>query len=92
MADERIMVLLRQRSVKCTLRKQPQELTRWWYEALNQYSLLWVRPDKDVQPVRSILTEIFTLLKLVALPNNPERKKAQIDSKWPLLLERINAI
>lgn len=90
--DDRIAVLIRQRSVKCTLRKQPAALTAWWYEAMAIYSALWTRPDKNDQPLRSILTEIFTLLKFVALPNNPERKKAQIDTKWPGLKERINVL
>lgn len=91
-ADDRLVVLLKQRSVRCTLRKQPQDLTQWWYAALSIYSTLWVRPDKNDVPVKGLLNEIFTLLKMVALPNNAERKRAQIDEKWPSIKERIDAL
>lgn len=92
MADERMLILLKQRSVGCTLRKQPQALTAWFYEALSIYSVLWVRPDSSLVPVKGYLNELFGYLKFVALPNNVERKQDIIDNKWPLLKTQIDAL
>lgn len=91
-SDDKIIVLLKQRSVRCTLRKQPKELTDWFYQALKIYSFLWVRSDKDKPPVKGYINELFTLLKFVALPNNNDRKRAKIDEKWPSLKEKIDAL
>jgi hypothetical protein len=92
MVDERLLVILKQRSTGCTLRKQPQELTRWFYEALDIYGKLWVRPDKDQHPVKSYINQLFTLLKFVALPNTPSRKKGKIEQKWPELRDKISSL
>lgn len=92
MSDERMLVLLKQRSVSCTLRKQPAELTKWFYEALKIYSELWVRSDRADNPVKSYLNELYGYLRFVALPNNIERKQEIIDSKWPGLKDKISSL
>lgn len=92
MADERMLILLRQRSVGCTLRKQPPELTKWFYDALSVYSVLWVRPDRDQVPVKGYLNELFGYLKFVALPNGIDRKQDIVSGKWPQLKAKIDAL
>ena len=88
-ADARIQALLVLPGVPCTLRRQPRHLTVWFYEALRQYSLLWVRKDREDEAIAGLLQEIFTLLKFVALPNNIDRKEAALETKWPSLEARI---
>ena len=92
MADERMLILLKQKSVGCTLRKQPPELTRWFYDTLSLYSLLWIRPDKDTVPLKGYLNELFGFLKFVALPNGIDRKQDLIENKWPVLKAKIDAL
>lgn len=92
MSDERMVTLLKQRSVSCTLRKQPQDLTKWFYDALVIYGHLWVRPDKESNPVKSYIEELFGYLKFVALPNNVSRKQSIILTKWPTLRDKINQL
>lgn len=89
MSDERMRVLLSQRSVGCTLRKQPAEITKWFYDALIIYGNLWIRPDRDQVPVKGYLNELFGYLKFIALPNNITRKQDIIATKWPPLRDAI---
>jgi hypothetical protein len=92
MADERMITLLKQKSVGCTLRKQPEDLTAWFYVALKIYGELWIRPDKDTFPVKAYIEDLFTYLKFVALPNNSGRKRDLILTKWPTLRDKIAAL
>lgn len=92
MADERMILLLKQRSVGCTLRKQPAHLTKWFNEALIIYGSLWMRADKDDVPVKGYLNELYGYLKFIALPNNITRKEDLVNSKWPSLRDRIAAL
>ena len=92
MADERMITLLRQRSVRCTLRKSPPDISQWFYDTLKLYSILWVRPDKGTQPIKGVLDDAYSLLRFVALPNNVERKRDLIETRWPPLRERFNTI
>lgn len=92
MSDERMRVLLAQKSVGCTLRKQPPDITKWFYDALIVYGHLWVRPDRELSPVKVYIEELFSLLKFVALPNNVTRKQSLIATKWPVLKEKIDLL
>jgi len=92
MSDERIIVLLRQRSVRCTLRKSPHDISKWFYDTLKLYSDLWVRPDKDMEPIKGVINEMFTLLKFVVLPNSIPRKRNFIATRWPAVKERFDAL
>lgn len=92
MSDDRILILLKQKSVGCTLRKQPKDLTEWFYATLKIYSMLWVRTDRDLVPVKGYLNELYGMLKFVALPNTADRKRAIILDKWPLLRAKIESL
>lgn len=92
MADERMLILLKQKSVGCTLRKQPADITKWFYDTLSIYSQLWVRPDREEVPLKGYLNELYGYLKFVALPNSVDRKKDLIDTKWPQLRDKITGL
>ena len=90
--DDRVKVLLMQRSVQCTIRKSPKYLQVWFRLALEIYNQLWERLDKGVPPVKGILNELFTMIKYVALPNNLERRIKLVDEKWLPLKEKIDGL
>ena len=90
--DERLVVLLKQRSVRCNINKSHPLLRGWFIENVKLYNILWARPDNGVQPLKSILDYFFTLLKFIALKNNKGRKLDLLERKWPALKERIDAL
>lgn len=91
-ADQRILDLLRQKTTQCTLRKQPHDLTKWFYQALEVYSRMFIRPDKNDPPVKPLMDQLFAMLKFVALPNTPERKYDLIKERWEYLFSQITAL
>lgn len=91
MLDERMLRLLQMKEVSCTLRKQPQHLTKWFNERLGLYQALF--PLVSTKPaVQGVLDELYTLLKFVSKPNDPWRKDAIIKEYWPPLMAKIATI
>lgn len=87
--DPRLADLLAIKEVNCTLRKQPPHLTQWFMVQMAVYNALYARPDRDVDPIKTLLDRLFTLLKFVSKPNNPWRKDAIIEQYYPSLQEDI---
>ena len=91
--DERLRVLLLQRSVRCNIRKSPYPIPIWFKKAFDVYNGLYMRPDKESNAVvRGILNDLFVLIKYVALPNKTNLRLKLIEKRWVPLQVRIAAI
>jgi len=91
--DERLRVLLLQRSVRCNIRKSPYPIPFWFKEAFDMYNGLYMRPDKDSNlVVKGILNDLFTLIKYVALPNQTNLRLKMIEKRWASLQARVAAL
>lgn len=91
--DERLRILLLQRSVRCTIRKSPYPIPVLFKEMFDVYNGLYMRPDKELNVVlKSIINDLFVVIKYVALPNNTTLRLKLIEKRWPKLQERIASL
>ena len=90
--DDRMMRLIADRNVHCTLRKQNQNLTWWWRGRLDEYTKLLARSDHGDPAVVDVVNRLFTMLKFVASPNNESRKQELIAQDWPSLEKAIRSL
>lgn len=90
--DDRLIRLIADRSVHCTLRKQDQRITRWWRERWDEYNRIAAREDASESQTRTVLDRLFGILKFVALPNGDIRKQELIARDWPALEAEIKAL
>ena len=89
---EKVKLLLKERDVGCTLRKQPKAITEFFYARLAEYSRVVSHPLAHSEPRKSLKHRLFTFLKFIGKPNDVWRKEELIRDRWPELQEDLKQV
>lgn len=89
LAQDRLKELLGERDTACTLRKQPQHLTDFFYARLKEFSLLVTHPEALEDPRRGLIARLWTFLRFIGKPNDIFRKEDIIKNDWAKLSEDL---
>lgn len=90
--DTRANDLMRLKEISCTLKKQPEYLTKWFVARLALFNALAGIPSAETPVVVGLRDRLFTLLKFVGKPNDRWRKDEIINLYWPPLQADIEAL
>lgn len=85
-----VQELLLKKGTSCTLRNQPHHLTQFFYDRLRDLSLLAAHPESACEPRKTLLLQIFDMLKLIASPVDNWRKDEKVAAQWPAIQKALD--